>query len=321
MESRVKVLGHPVHPMLVMFPVALLITGTVFDLVDAFGGSAVFGEIAFWNITIGIIVGLIAAAVGSLDLASIPRRTRAKRVGPLHAAINVAVILLFAAVWALRVADDRYSAGGALVAIEVVALAGLGVSGWLGGELVDRLGVGVDDNANLDAPSSLRGPVPGSATEREGRPLDRPAYRARPRGARPGRSPPVTWRPTGRCTAPTSPPATGTTGRAPASPTPTSSPATAGRGDATAPGRRPATAVRTATGQRLPGDRGTEGGDEVRRGASGIAGRRRGGGDGTRTHAGTERPLRVATAADRTTRRAASRGGRRAAAGGDRRGR
>ena len=38
MESRLKVLGHPVHPMLVMFPVALLVTGTLFDVVDTVGG-------------------------------------------------------------------------------------------------------------------------------------------------------------------------------------------------------------------------------------------------------------------------------------------
>ncbi|SCE80790.1 DUF2231 domain-containing protein [Micromonospora mirobrigensis] len=156
MESRLKVLGHPVHPMLVMFPVALLVTATIFDIVDTAGGPNFLAEVAYWNITVGLIGGLLAAVAGAFDLLAIPAGTRAKRVGVTHAGANLAVILLFAAVWAVRLNADSRAAGGALIAIEVVGLALLGVSAWLGGELVDRLGVGVDRDAHLDAPSSLR---------------------------------------------------------------------------------------------------------------------------------------------------------------------
>ncbi|RLK24045.1 putative membrane protein [Micromonospora sp. M71_S20] len=165
MESRLKVLGHPVHPMLVMFPVGLLVTAVLFDLVDTVGGPEFLGEVAYWNITVGLIGGLLAAAAGTFDLLAIPPATRAKRVALTHAAANVAVILLFAAIWVVRLNADSRAAGGALIAIEVVALAILGVSAWLGGELVDRLGVGVDREAGLDAPSSLR---PPAATHRIG---------------------------------------------------------------------------------------------------------------------------------------------------------
>ncbi|WP_229398681.1 DUF2231 domain-containing protein [Micromonospora okii] len=165
MESRLKVLGHPVHPMLITFPVGLLVTAVIFDVVDALGGPKFLGEVAYWNITVGLIGGLLAAAAGAFDLLAIPTGTRAKRVGLAHAAANVAVILLFAAVWAVRLNADSRTAGGALIAIEVVALAILGGSAWLGGELVDRLGVGVDREAHLDAPSSLR---PPAATQRIG---------------------------------------------------------------------------------------------------------------------------------------------------------
>lgn len=156
MESRLKVLGHPVHPMLVMFPFGLLVTAVFFDVVDTLGGPAVLGEVAYWNIGVGLVMGVLAAAAGTFDLLAIPAGTRAKRVALTHAAANLAVILLFAAVWAVRFNADSRAAGGALIAIEVVALALLGISGWLGGELVDRLGVGVDREADLDAPSSLR---------------------------------------------------------------------------------------------------------------------------------------------------------------------
>ncbi|WP_018222533.1 DUF2231 domain-containing protein [Salinispora pacifica] len=156
MESRLKVLGHPLHPMLVMFPVALLATAVLFDVVDIVGGPDFLGEVAYWNLTVGLVGALLAAAAGTVDLLAIPTGTRAKRVALTHAAGNVALILLFAAVWAVRLNADSRAAGGALIAIEIVALAILGVSAWLGGELVDRLGVGVDRDADLDAPSSLR---------------------------------------------------------------------------------------------------------------------------------------------------------------------
>ncbi|MGC4854478.1 DUF2231 domain-containing protein [Micromonospora sp. DT4] len=156
MESRIKVLGHPVHPMLVMFPVALLVTAVLFDIIDTVGGPDFLGEVAYWNITVGLIGGLLAAAAGSFDLLAIPTGTRAKRVGLLHAGANLVVILLFAAVWVVRLNADSRAAGGALIAIEIVAVAILGISAWLGGELVDRLGVGVDRDADLNAPSSLR---------------------------------------------------------------------------------------------------------------------------------------------------------------------
>ena len=165
MESRLKVLGHPVHPMLVMFPVALLVTAVIFDVIDTVGGPKFLGEVAYWNITVGLIGGLLAAAAGTFDLLALPAGTRAKRVGLTHAAANLAVILLFAAVWVVRLNAHSRAAGGALIAIEVVAVAILALSAWLGGELVDRLGVGVDPEAGLNAPSSLRSP---SANQRIG---------------------------------------------------------------------------------------------------------------------------------------------------------
>lgn len=164
MESRVKIMGHPVHPMLVMFPVALFVTAVIFDVIDILGGPRFLGEVAYWNIVVGLIGGVFAAAAGAVDLRAIPRHTRAKRIGVAHALTNSAVIVLFAAVWAVRMAADQRTAGGALIAIEIVAIVGAGLGAWFGGELVDRLGVGVDPDANLDAPSSLRGgPASGLA--------------------------------------------------------------------------------------------------------------------------------------------------------------
>lgn len=159
MESHLKMLGHPVHPMLVMFPAGLLITAVLFDVIDAVGGPGILGEVAYWNILAGLIGGLLAAAAGTVDLLALPTGTRAKRVALTHAAINLGVVLLFAAVWLVRLNSEYRAAGGSLLAIEVVAVAALGVSAWLGGELVDRLGVGVEQDAHLNAPNSLTEPA------------------------------------------------------------------------------------------------------------------------------------------------------------------
>jgi uncharacterized membrane protein len=154
-ESRAKLLGHPIHPMLVVFPLGLLVAAVIFDFADLVGGSSTLGDVGFWNIAAGLVGGLLAATAGLVDLLAIPGGTRAKRVGTIHGATNAGVVLVFAIVWFVRLAGNDRAAGGGLFVLELVALAAAGVAAWLGGELVDRLGVGVSPDANLDAPSSL----------------------------------------------------------------------------------------------------------------------------------------------------------------------
>ena len=158
MESRAKLLGHPIHPMLIVFPLGLLATAVAFDVVGLSKGESSWFGISFWMIAAGIIAGLLAAIFGLIDFLAIPGGTRAKRIGLLHGIGNVGVVALFAASWWLRRPAPR-TAGVLPIVIAAVAVAIALVTGWLGGELVDRLGVGVDDRANLDAPSSLSGPV------------------------------------------------------------------------------------------------------------------------------------------------------------------
>src|SRR3954453_12200359 len=99
-------------------------------------------------------------APGDTTVGSTPG-TRAKAIGLWHGVGNVVVVVLFAASWSLR--RGTPNAPGTLAL--ALAFAGVGlalVTGWLGGELVDRLGVGVDDGAHLDSPSSLSN-LPASA--------------------------------------------------------------------------------------------------------------------------------------------------------------
>ena len=140
--------------MLLVFPLGLLATAVVFDVIFLVTDNPPWTQAAFYMIGAGVITGVMAAVPGALDWWAIPRGTRAKRVGLIHGVGNVVVVVLFAFSWLLRRDNPTLPPTEAVVA----GLLGAGISvvtGWLGGELVDRLGVGVDDGAHLNAPSSL----------------------------------------------------------------------------------------------------------------------------------------------------------------------
>ena len=156
MESRAKLFGHAIHPILIVFPLGLLATGVVFDVIYLIWGNPTMATVAYWMIAAGIIGGFLAAPFGWIDWFAIPSGTRAKSVGLMHGLGNVLVLLLFIGSWWLR--RDAPERPDTLELILSFAGAGLAlITGWLGGELVERLGVGVDDGAHLDAPNSLSG--------------------------------------------------------------------------------------------------------------------------------------------------------------------
>ena len=157
MESRAKVAGHAVHPMLIVFPLGLLATAVVFDIVYLITHRTGFTVAAGYAIAAGIIGGLAAAVFGLVDWLAIPSGTRAKRVGLWHGAGNVVIVVLFAISWLLRVANNWHPGVAALVCSFAGAVLAIATA-WLGGELVERLGVGVDPGADVNAPSSLQQP-------------------------------------------------------------------------------------------------------------------------------------------------------------------
>jgi uncharacterized membrane protein len=154
MESRAKLFGHPIHQMLIVFPLGLLAMAVIFDVLALGMGNGYWSEIAYWMIASGVVTGLLAAPFGLIDWLAVPAGTRAKRIGALHGIGNVVVLLMFALSWLLR--RDAPAAPEGLALTLSFAAGGLALfTGWLGGELVDRLAVGVDEGAHVDAPSSL----------------------------------------------------------------------------------------------------------------------------------------------------------------------
>ncbi len=157
MESRAKLLGHPIHPMLIVLPLGLLISVAVFDGIYTGTKNVQWATVSYWNIAGGIIGGLLAAVFGLWDWLGIPWRTRAKTVGIWHALGNVVTLAVFGYAWYMRQHLADHAPTTNILIIEVAGLLVGAISGWLGGELVDRLGVGVDTGAHLNAPNSLSG--------------------------------------------------------------------------------------------------------------------------------------------------------------------
>ena len=167
MKAGWKLLGHPIHPMLIVFPLGLFATAVAFDIVSLVQGDTSMYGVSYWMIAAGVIGGLLAAVFGLIDWIAIPARTRAKDIGLLHGVTNVLVTLLFLVSWFIRNSTDAHVPGTAGLLCSFVGVALALVGGWLGGELVDRMGIGVDPGAHPNAPSSL---ASRPATETESRP-------------------------------------------------------------------------------------------------------------------------------------------------------
>lgn len=141
--------GHPFHPILVTVPIGAWVASLVFDIASRFAAQPDFlTEGSTWLIATGLVGAVLAAAVGFLDLFAIPTGTKAYRTGLIHMSVNLAVVAGYAGNFVWRRAID---AGGAVapgpLLLSAVCLAGLAVSGFLGGKLAYHYGVRVADES------------------------------------------------------------------------------------------------------------------------------------------------------------------------------
>ncbi|MEO8379005.1 MAG: DUF2231 domain-containing protein [Acidobacteriota bacterium] len=138
MKARARILGHPIHQILIVFPLGLLATSFFFDLAWLARGTEQLAIVAWWLAFAGVVGGVAASLFGTIDWLAIPRGTRARRVGALHGVGMMIVVALYAVSWLLR-----HDAPGHPETLAIV-LSGMGVlltiiTGWLGGELADRM--------------------------------------------------------------------------------------------------------------------------------------------------------------------------------------
>jgi uncharacterized membrane protein len=144
MAAPLRVAGHPLHPILVAFPIGLWVFSLVCDIVHALGGSPVWKDVAFYTMAGGLVGALLAALPGFLDYRTL-RAPDTRRLGAAHMAINLVVVALFAVNLWLRVRFPELA--GLPLGLSVLGVVLLGVSGWLGGEMIYGHGVGFERRA------------------------------------------------------------------------------------------------------------------------------------------------------------------------------
>ncbi|HWV37293.1 MAG TPA: DUF2231 domain-containing protein [Vulgatibacter sp.] len=133
-----QLFGHPLHPAVVHFPIALLGTSLAFDLAGIVRGEELWWTIAFWNVAVGLATAAVAAITGLADALQIEGDPPATRKAIRHLVAVVSAVICYAASLVVRggsAAPEGITMGWVL-AIEVLGLGLLLLGGWLGGELV-----------------------------------------------------------------------------------------------------------------------------------------------------------------------------------------
>jgi uncharacterized membrane protein len=146
MRSTFRILGHPIHPMLIPLPIGLFTWALVADIIFLTTDLAVWYEISRWSGAAGVITGLLAALPGLGDFLTIPMRGKARASAIAHMLLNLIIVAAFAIAGYFMFFTDATD-GIALVIVVALHAAGVGlllISGWLGGELVYHYHIGME---------------------------------------------------------------------------------------------------------------------------------------------------------------------------------
>jgi uncharacterized membrane protein len=139
--SKAAIAGHPIHPMLIPFPLALLTLVPVSDIVYATTELPFWASVSYYMLWAGIVAAGLAAIFGLVDFLGVPR-VRRVRAGWAHMLLNVAIVALSIVNLLLRMGDVIEYIIPSGIILSIVAAGLLLVSGWFGGELVYRHKVG-----------------------------------------------------------------------------------------------------------------------------------------------------------------------------------
>ena len=142
MRSKAQIKAHPIHPMLVGFPIAFFSGTVLFDILCLVRGQSSFGVTAHYLLIAGLIMAVITAVPGFIDfLYTVPPASSAKKRGATHGLLNLCMLALFALALVFRRGAE---VGAASLTLEGAGLVVMAIAGWLGGTLVHRNQIGVD---------------------------------------------------------------------------------------------------------------------------------------------------------------------------------
>jgi uncharacterized membrane protein len=164
--SAAAIGGHPLHPMLVPFPIAFLVGLLVSDIVNRVTGDPFWAEASYWLAVAGLVTGVLAAVAGLVDF-MVRRRVRSLSIAWFHFIGNgVAMVLTFVNI-SIRAPDPGAEVSAAALAVSAIVTGVLAVTGWLGGEMVfrHRIGMIATEGERAPIPAGERAPI--SAGERE----------------------------------------------------------------------------------------------------------------------------------------------------------
>ena len=159
MRSKFSIAGHPLHPALVALPIGLFIWSLVAIVVyEARDHEHMWYSIALWSAGAAVVTALLAALPGFGDYFTMAYHSEARGMATVHMLANLTTVALFAISIALM-ADDGATEGGRLATVIVLQALGvgiLGLSGWLGGEMVFRHRLGVLGEAEVSEATQRR---------------------------------------------------------------------------------------------------------------------------------------------------------------------
>lgn len=148
MTTKASIAGHPIHPMLIPFPIGLWVTSFAVDVLFYFLRHPTLLVISKFMIAAGCIGAIAAAVPGIIDWLTI-KNGDARKVANWHARLNIAALVLFAISFFLRLGSYSELVGHKLTIPFLLSLIGvilISISGWLGGELTFRYGIGRTGN-------------------------------------------------------------------------------------------------------------------------------------------------------------------------------
>jgi len=143
MKSAAHVKGHPLHPILITFPIAFFSGSLFFDLACLLTAQIHLGQVAYWIQISGVGFALLAAIPGAIDyFLTVPPKSTGKKRATQHALLNITTVALFTGIWFYR--QSANASQYIVVVLDIIGVSLLAIAGWMGGTLVYRNQIGVD---------------------------------------------------------------------------------------------------------------------------------------------------------------------------------
>jgi uncharacterized membrane protein len=141
-KSTATIAGHPIHPMLVPFPIVFLVSALLTDIAYLQSGWAMWAYASSWLIGAGIVAALLAALFGFIDFFG-DKRIRGASTARYHMIGNLTAVTLSIVNFVVHMRDGAMAVEGLGIALSAIVVLLLLFNGWMGGEMVFRYGVGV----------------------------------------------------------------------------------------------------------------------------------------------------------------------------------